>query len=513
MPSEASLLGKEIPAAPISPMTLPLNPGGAPSLSLGGAGQSAAAAPMPAGRQIANLRTPRGANFIRLAFAAVFLLGFLGLVGFLVKDYLPDIFPSLVAREEAEPGDTAEARLPTTAAGASADHPPLTSTTTAENPAAPASYAETGRTPPLMIGGFDPAEPTPLKAQPVTPAETATLDSASSANPPITLAPPVETTPTMSASSGTLLEVPAGAAENVASSASMTNPPASRMQASVSSAEDDAPPEAKPAVEALKKFLAANSLAERLKYTLGADMMQPLMERYYTRSSAGPVVVDRIQFVRMDPNPELGSGRHCILSLENQTWEYPVPVMLEEQSDGFKVDWLAFVEFKDRLLEKFFQAYQEGPARFHVGIIRHHYFEDGVPNLDRKDAFRVSPAPPNSFQASAFLDKDTPLAQELRVRLPWETHVWAVVELEWKKLGSQQWVELSAVPQLHWYSLPAGPRPISTPQKAREGESMPPGISKNGVGSKSGSSTPPPGIRKSDPSLPGTIKRPLPAGR
>ncbi|MDZ4405329.1 hypothetical protein [Prosthecobacter sp.] len=320
----------------------------------------------------------------------------------------------------------------------------------------------------------------------------------------------------MPQASDALLEVPSKPALNAESHAPMTAPPSSGLQTHVM-AEDDAPPEAKPAVEALKKFLASSSLAERLQHTLGAEHMKPLMERYYTRSADGPIIVDRIQFVRMDPNPELGSGKHCIFSLENKTWEFPVPVMLEEQPDGFKVDWLAFVEFKDRLLEKFFQAYQEGPARFHVGIIRHHYFEDGVPNVDRKDAFRVGPAPPNSYQASVFLDKDSALAQELRIRLPWETHVWAVVELEWKKLGSQQWVELSAVPQMHWYSLPMAPRPISTPQKALEREEPPPGISKNGVRGKSSgqseSTLPPPGIKKSNPSLPSTIKRPLPSGR
>ncbi len=453
---------------------------------------------MPAGRHIANLRTPRGTNFIRLAFAAVFLLGFLGLVGFLLKDYLPDIFPNLAAQDEVETGAKAHLPAPTTAP--SPDQTPRMSDTTP----APSLIAETSK-PPLMIGGFNPTEPTTLKAQPAISPEVVT----GSANPPLTPDARVQTTPSMSASSGTLLEVPPSSAANVASSAPLADPTAGRMLA-----EDDAPPEARPAVEALKKFLAANSLTERLQYTLGTEHMKPLMELYYSRSADGPVSVDRIQFVRMDPNPELGSGKHCIFSLENKTWEFPVPVMLEEQSDGFKVDWLAFVEFKDRLLEKYFQAYQEGPARFHVGIIRHHYFEDGIPNLDRKDAFRVSPAPPNSFQASVFLDKDSKLSQELRVRLPWETHVWAVVELEWKKLGSQQWVELSAVPQLHWYSLPAGPRQISTPQKAKEAETMPPGISKNGVGNgKSGGNTPPPGIKKSDPNIPSTIKRPLPAGR
>jgi hypothetical protein len=70
---------------------------------------------------------------------------------------------------------------------------------------------------------------------------------------------------------------------------------------------------------------------------------------------------------------------------------------------------------------------------------------------------------------------------------------------------------------MHWYSLPMAPRPISTPQKAIEAEELPPGISKNGARGKStsnsGSNMPPPGIQKSSPNLPQTIKRPLPAGR
>jgi hypothetical protein len=313
------------------------------------------------------------------------------------------------------------------------------------------------------------------------------------------------------------MEVPAKQAVSAESSGS-TSSATSGLTAPHAIMEEGIPPAAKPAVEALKKFLAAKSVSERLQYTLGPDMMKPHMERYYSRSPDGPVEVDAIQFVRMDPNPELGTGRHCILSVENKTWEYPVPVMLEEKEDGFKVDWISFVEFKDRMLEKFFQTYMEGKACFHVGIIRQHYFSDGVPNLDRKDVFRVSPAPPNAFQSSVFLDKDSPLAEDLRDRLPWETHVWAVVELEWKKLGTQQWVELSAVPQMHWYSLPmtpAKPDPVSKKATPVE-DDLPPGISKNGKRGKSTDSQPaepPPGIRKSSPNIPATIKRPLPAGR
>ena len=516
----SSLLGREVSQAPTSAVAHQLQTNGLPSLSLGGAlghdpASAAPVTPIPAGRNIASLRTPRGTNFIRLAFAAVFLLGFLGLVGYLLKDYLPGVLTSLAGHDSAEEVSKEDPGIPTqaTAPLASNPAPSASSKPVIAEKSAPLPEAKTTQ-PPITVG-FDPQEPAAPKAATSAPGAVAAMgnDRASSTSSTPSPVPVIPTPPAPSASS--LLEVPAKPAMNADSAGSPASSTTNPAQSHVIE-EEDIPPAAKPAVEALKKFLASRSLAERLPYTLGADLMKPLMERYYARSTDGPIMVDRIQFVRMDPNPELGSGKHCILSLENKTWEFSVPVMLEEKADGFKVDWVSFVEFKDRMLEKFFQTYQEGKACFHVGIIRHHYFEDGVPNLDHKDAFRVSPAPPNSFQASVFLDKDSELAQELRSRMPWETHVWAVVELEWKKLGSQQWVELSAVPQMHWYSLPMSPKPISMPQKATvEGEDLPPGISKNGKSGKSSGqpAEPPPGIRKSSPDIPPTIRRPLPAGR
>ncbi len=466
---------------------------------------------MPPGRNLSSLRTPKGTNFIRLAFAAIFLLGFLGVVGFFLKEHVIGMFPGLTAYMEPD----LEAVMPDAASQVATSLPSTTPEASRVVPTEPTPVLAPSPSPestqrPKNQPGFDPGEPAPSKTNPVV-----TEFAPGTNSPP---APAIASeSPGMLLNSSAPAEVvrPASPPETAVGSIVSTSPqpsPASRPSAAEPSIKEQAPEEAKDAVQALKQFLQASTVSERLAYTLGADVMKPLMERYYSRTADGPVMVDRIEFVRMDPNPELGSGRHCIFSLENKTWEYPVPVMLEEQPDGFKVDWLAFVEFKDRLLEKFFQNYQEGAARFHVGIIRHHYFEDDVPNLDRKYAFRVSPAPPNIFQASVFLDKESELAQQLRSRLPWENHVWAVVELEWKKLGTQQWVELSAVPQMHWYSLPTAPRPISTPQKT-SGREMPPGISKNGVSADGSAPAFPPGISRSSPDLPTTVKRPLPAGR
>lgn len=526
-----SLLGRDVAPAPMSPPTQALpQPAPLSSFNLGGPPGANAAAPSPQGaapasRKMADLREPRGASFLRLAFAAVFLLGFLGTVGFFLKDYLPPSILGLLHRDEPEQA----AAL----AGASPAAAPLP-----VMPALPLVPQVEDSKP----GGLQSSPPPPT----FDPAETASLRSSTPASapaPPAALpAIPVPAAPDAlpggtpeAADAKTLPHTEKGV--TVASNLGTAPPAAMAPPAPAAPGGDDGvmPDEAKPAVEALKRFLAAPTVEERLRYTLGAEMMKPLMERYYARAPEGPITVDRVQFIRLDPNPELGAGRHCILSLENKTWEFPVPVMLEEHPDGFKVDWLAFVEFKDRLLEKFFQNYQEGPTPFHVGIIRHHYFDDGVPNVDRKDAFRISPAPPNTFQAYAFLDKDSPLAAELKTRLPWEHHVWAIVYLEWKKLGSHQWVELAGVPQMHWYSLPTGTapapetRPAKTTQKpSSAAQDMPPGISKNGVGNataslpppgiskngvgSAGANQPPPGVRKSAP-IPDTIRRPLPAGR
>jgi hypothetical protein len=70
-----------------------------------------------------------------------------------------------------------------------------------------------------------------------------------------------------------------------------------------------------------------------------------------------------------------------------------------------------------------------------------------VPNRNAKDSFSLGLPNPNPFWATAFIDKSSPLAVRLRESLKWEGHYWATVELEWKKEGSLQWVEITAVSQ------------------------------------------------------------------
>lgn len=210
-----------------------------------------------------------------------------------------------------------------------------------------------------------------------------------------------------------------------------------------------ASPEAQPAVNVLKQFFAAKKWQDRLALTQAPDKVRPLMERYYGANNDGPLRISRIELIRHDRAPEMGTP-HCVFQVSGPSMEQPLPVMVESSNDGWKVDWLTFTEFKDNLLKRFLQTWSEEPGRFHVMMRRTHYFDDDVPNLDKKYCFEMSPPEPG-FSGFVFVPKGNLLARELDKSLGWEvTNVAAVVELQWRKQDRFQWVEMTAVPQYNW---------------------------------------------------------------
>ncbi|HSI64839.1 MAG TPA: hypothetical protein VLE43_17055 [Candidatus Saccharimonadia bacterium] len=226
----------------------------------------------------------------------------------------------------------------------------------------------------------------------------------------------------------------------------------------------DVPEDSRPALEALQQFLAASRWEERLRVVQGADLMRPLMQSYYASMPDGPLAVTKIALIRHDKAPQTGPP-HCVFQIGGGEVKRPLPIMVEQSPDGWKVDWLTFTEFKDNLLARFMESHQEGPKRFHVLVRRTHYFDDNVPEMDKKICVEVqSPTPP--FVGSVFAKRGTPVANILDRYLGWEVdQAAAVVELEWRREGDQQWVELTGLPQFNWRNAMAG-EVIPPPQAA-----------------------------------------------
>lgn len=229
------------------------------------------------------------------------------------------------------------------------------------------------------------------------------------------------------------------------------------------------PAAAKPALDGLLGFLNARNWRERQKYVQLPEQMEPKLKLYYSNNPDGPVDVDEIEFLRQDDVPQVGKGMHAVFVLFSRSWGYAFPVMVEVTSDGARVDWLTFIECKDDMLNKFLSNYMEERVQFHVGIHRTHYFDDNIPNLDKKDHFAIT-SPMEDVRGFVFVPKGTPLARSLAGTISWDKDAsFVVVELQWRKEGTSKWVEMTGLPQLNWYSsgtaatTDAGSRPAPAP--------------------------------------------------
>jgi len=378
-----------------------------------------------------NNRPRRSSSVFMFLVASLLLVGFLGAVGYIFRKPLMDVYASVVKKET--PAVEAPALPSPTAA-------PVATSTQATSPTVPPAPSDEPPAPRPATTGFDPTE---------------TVLRASSIPKPMVVEDGTEPTPTVKPPGPDgLVEVPAPA---VPTPTAPTQAPEVATGGGSAPVEINVPPEGEPALKALKQFLFARDLNERRPHILGADdpEMLTLVDRYYKVNSPGPIDTANIMFMRLDENPETASAPHCVFQVSTKDLPYPIPVMLQGSPDGYKVDWISFIEFKDELLFKFLSKFQEVPGSFHVGISRSHYFEEDVPDRESKDCFRLQP-PSAPYEGYVFVPKDSPLSADLRNKISWETETsFVIVELQWRKLGTFQWVEMTGMPQLNWYSLPS----------------------------------------------------------
>ena len=414
------------------------------------------ASPRPALPPFPN-RPSRGSNLLRLAIAVVMLLGCVGIIGYLAKGTLLDLYHQhlapLISGEDADTlpdssASTLTLEKPTGADPESSKPVPQDSPPPPEPPTKTPPKVESLVTapPPPAPNPASPSAPStaPSTTEPAmtepTPAPSKPAEVVAKATPvPMDQLPKVGEPPPASGGLTNLMEVP-GAGTSTGSSTSALE-------------GTEVPKEAKPAADALVEFLKAESLDAKTRFILGATdpQIKALIDRYYGQAPAEPIEVTNLTYIRHDPNPEVGGGMQCVFSVASKEWTYPIPVMLQQTKDGFKLDWISFIEFKDNWLEKFVQSFRPNPGRFHVGIKRTHYFERDVPDLDGKDCFIIQP-PSGHFEVAVFVPKNTPLAEMLKRELTWSTQqAYVLAEIQWREDGTNQWIELTAVPQLNWY--------------------------------------------------------------
>lgn len=209
------------------------------------------------------------------------------------------------------------------------------------------------------------------------------------------------------------------------------------------------PVEAKGALQTLRTFLDAPTWEQRAAVSLKGEALKGAMEKHAAMFGDGPTRVEAISFVQRYPSKN-GVPPYCMFEVSGGALRLPVMVLVEESpKSGIRVDWEAFVDFKDGLLLRFLSDHSLPAQKFRVMLQRHHYFEDDVPDVDGKDSFKAI-QPNTDFIANVFLPKGSPVARQLSSKLTWGEDIPVIAELVWRTDGKLHWVEIASIVSYGW---------------------------------------------------------------
>lgn len=208
-------------------------------------------------------------------------------------------------------------------------------------------------------------------------------------------------------------------------------------------------PEAKSALDALLKFLDAKNWRERSAYAQKSDAVLKAMEQHAATHSDGPVVVGSVEFVERYPSRS-GVPPYCMFELSGGALKHPVLVLVEQSpKNGVRVDWEAFVEFKDDLLLRFLEQKGAAPHKFRVMLRRKHYFDKDVPDIAGKDSFQLE-QPNSHYEGHVFVVRTSATGRQLANQLAWGQDMPVIAELVWKSDAKSWWVEIGSIASYGW---------------------------------------------------------------
>lgn len=306
---------------------------------------------------------------------------------------------------------------------------------------------ETGALPGVDAASDD-SGPAPSVETPLNPAPAVAEPTPEAATP----------TPPAPAAIGTAPELAAAAASSLATD---SDPPETDAPSLLPDISEGAPP-ATPAIneaqagalEALTLFLQARTWKDRLVLSHGGDSLDAEMEAYYRKAKDDANPPTSVEHIASAPLPDgVRTVQVFHVTFPDLPQGFPVPV--RQTDEGWKIDWQAFVEFREGRLKKFLAQYQDAPGIFRVRLQRAHYQDRAVPKLDDKYIFRIA-APIDGHEGYVFVEKDDSiLGPKLENKLEWDTLHHVMVKLKWVRgTTGRSYVELRDIVSNSWREEP-----------------------------------------------------------
>ncbi len=203
----------------------------------------------------------------------------------------------------------------------------------------------------------------------------------------------------------------------------------------------------------VKKFLTSTNVGALLPLILNSDKLGETVRKYYVSDAVPPTPFDNIVMDSGARVPETNT-RAFLFRVRSPKRPQGFPVCTEETPQGFKIEWEAFVQCRDRTQATFWKSADATPTRLFVVLKRSHYFEEDVPNLEDYDCFSISSPNPDEDPVYAFAKKNSAFTQKFRSRLTWEASYFIVATFSHvKSSNGSSHVEIEDIERFSWRNL------------------------------------------------------------
>ena len=183
---------------------------------------------------------------------------------------------------------------------------------------------------------------------------------------------------------------------------------------------------------------ARQSLEKLLDSDSSSDLAQLVLEpadiqKNFTDQEINPIPRKRILFDASENIPRSTQKYHLFRVI---TDEVPMgfPVAIEDTAGGPRIDYTAFIQCRDQLLDKFMAAPSAKSQPFMVTLRRGHYFGNEVPQaeLDKLVCLEIASPNPSSPRHTVFIPRGSELGSLALNKYTWERIYTPVIELSRK---------------------------------------------------------------------------------
>lgn len=209
--------------------------------------------------------------------------------------------------------------------------------------------------------------------------------------------------------------------------------------------------EVREARRAVRGLVEARTVADVLPWIFDARKLESSVRDYHARNPLQPMADAVIEHEFSDVISSTGAKVH-IFNVLGQNHPRGFPVSAESTPQGYRIDWQSYIQWRDGWLRRFLETKPAEPQTLFVFLSRTHHFNDDVPNLDHKHAFRVTSAVPDDEGAVAFVDKNSAVGRSLAEVYEWRTMYFPVVELQWVPAGKDggRYIRLNRIVRPTW---------------------------------------------------------------